>query len=458
MLTVLLVYELARRMFGAATGLLAGIVLASAIEFCMLAHAATPDSTLLLFTILTFYLFWIGSRNGSRAWFIPCGMAAGLAMLTKGPVGIVMPCAVIFLYLFWNGELKRLLDRRVLHGLLAFFVVAGPWYILVSVETRGVWIKQFIGKENLTRFAQPMEEHSGPIFYHLVGIIILFAPWSIVLGATIHNALREMRTQPEETPPQRDERQACRLLICWMLTYLVFFSLAATKLPNYVLPVYPALAILTARFLNRWRTNSARFPRWVMPVALAVLAAIGIVTGVGLAIGGGLIPLAGVKMVTFPGLERWLWLGAIPILGAAVAGFYLLRQRRDLLIASLAITSVSFVALIAAFPANSFDRYKAPRELVMQSGVRQSHRDIRLLALEWFQPSVVFYSQREVERINTWPEAGRVLAMEAPVYLFVPEPVWIRVQDKHANALAYRTIARQFDFLRNCDVLVVTNQ
>ena len=79
----------------------------------MLAHAATPDSTLLSFTVLTFYLFWIGSRNEGRAWFVPCGMAAGLAALTKGPVGVVVPCAVIFFYLLWNRELKRLLDRRI---------------------------------------------------------------------------------------------------------------------------------------------------------------------------------------------------------------------------------------------------------------------------------------------------------------------------------------------------------
>src|SRR5580698_8409560 len=71
MATVLLVYELARRMFGAATGLLAGIVLASALEFCMLSHAATPDGTLLTFTVLTMFSFWIGSRNGGRSWFLP---------------------------------------------------------------------------------------------------------------------------------------------------------------------------------------------------------------------------------------------------------------------------------------------------------------------------------------------------------------------------------------------------
>ena len=85
-LTMLLTYELARRMFDRRTGLLAGIVLASAIEFCMLAHAATPDSTLLLFTVLTYYLFWSRHEDNSRKWWLPTATACGLAVLTKGPV------------------------------------------------------------------------------------------------------------------------------------------------------------------------------------------------------------------------------------------------------------------------------------------------------------------------------------------------------------------------------------
>ena len=89
--SVLLTYALARRMFDAGTGLLAGLVLASSIEFSLLAHAATPDAVLLLCTMLTFYLFWRGAADGRRTWFVPTRAAAGLAVLAKGPVGILLP-------------------------------------------------------------------------------------------------------------------------------------------------------------------------------------------------------------------------------------------------------------------------------------------------------------------------------------------------------------------------------
>jgi 4-amino-4-deoxy-L-arabinose transferase-like glycosyltransferase len=459
MATVLLVYELARRMFGAATGLLSGIVLASALEFCMLSHAATPDGTLLTFTVLTMFSFWIGSRNGGRSWFLPCGIAAGLGVLTKGPVGVALPSAVIFFYLLWNRELKRLLDRRILLGLLGVFLVAAPWYILVTVETRGVWIKEFIGRENFGRFTRPMEDHSGPIFYHLVCILILFAPWSILIGATIWNAVREARQRASESSEATDQRSACRFLLCWVAVYLVVFSIAATKLPNYVLPIYPALAILTARCVEQWRTaRQPGLPRWIMPGVAVGFAIVGIVTAIGLALAGGLISVRGARIRTFPGLDNWLWLGLVPIAGALVAGIYLVRQKRSHFTSSLATTAVLFVGLIAAFPAGSFDAYKAPRRLVAQADLQQPNRDIRLVSLYWFQPSVVFYSRREVERLKDWPEAATCLAMHHPVYLFVPEPVWNKVRQEYPNATAYRTVARQFDFLKNCDILVVTNQ
>lgn len=91
-LAVLLTYELARRMFNSRpTAILAGVVLASAGQFAILSHAATPDSTLLCFTVLTYLMFWIGHANDGRRWWVPTAAACGLAMLTKGPVGVALP-------------------------------------------------------------------------------------------------------------------------------------------------------------------------------------------------------------------------------------------------------------------------------------------------------------------------------------------------------------------------------
>ena len=143
-----------------------------------MAHAATPDATLLLFTCLSFLAFWTGQLDESRRWWLPTAAACGLAVLTKGPIGVALPGLVILLYFAWNRELGRLLDRRFFGAALVFLLVAGPWYGLVANETRGEWVKAFIGRENLQRFANPMDQHDGPFYYYLAALPVMFAPWS----------------------------------------------------------------------------------------------------------------------------------------------------------------------------------------------------------------------------------------------------------------------------------------
>ena len=189
-LSVLLTYELGRSMFSPITGLLAGVVLASAVQFCLLSHAATPDAPLIFCTILTFYVFWVGHLNGGRSWFALGAVATGLAVLAKGPVGLGLPGLVVVLYFLWNREWRRWFDLRVFLALFIFLLVAAPWYILVTSETRGDYARGFFGTHNVNRFTNAMEGHSGPPIYYIGAILVLFVPWSCYIGATLWAAVQ----------------------------------------------------------------------------------------------------------------------------------------------------------------------------------------------------------------------------------------------------------------------------
>jgi len=518
-LTILLTYELARRMFDRATGLLAGVVLASAVEFCVLAHAATPDAPLLLFTVLTYLLFWVLHANGGRGWWVPTAAACGLAALSKGPVGVAVPGLVFLLYFAWNGELRRLLDRRIGWALLTLLLVAAPWYGLVATETRGAWPKAFFLNENVNRALTPMENHSGPIFYHAAALLVLFAPWSAVLCATLWYAVVEARVpavgklwlriapgrlavrlgaragQPNPPGPpslagkggdgptdwprgcsagavsQEDagiehpspsgggagggvEARPHRYLLCWFAAYLTVFSLVSTKLPNYVLPLYPALAVLTARFLVRWR-DGLTVPRWLTRAAVVGVALVGVLFAAALLIVGGTIPVP--KVRTFPGLEGWASLGLIPLIGAGAMAWRLRLGDRRGVVAAMAASAVLFVAGVATFVPAGMDPYKAPRGLVADARLDDPTRDLRVGSYDWFQPSVVFYAKREVAKLPGPHAAAEFLAVPTPGYLLIPEPTW-RQWIEPLTTTRHRVVARRFDFLRNCDVLVVTNE
>ena len=112
---------------------------------------ARSDALLNLFGVVTMLIFWNSYRDGGRGWLVPCGVASGLAVLTKGPVGLVLPSGVLLLFLLWSGKLALLRDRRLLWATLAFTLVIAPWYAWVGADTKADFLRGFLGKHNVSR-------------------------------------------------------------------------------------------------------------------------------------------------------------------------------------------------------------------------------------------------------------------------------------------------------------------
>jgi hypothetical protein len=127
---------------------------------------------------------------------------------------------------------------------------------------------------------------------------------------------------------------------------------------------------------------------------------------------------------------------------------------------AVAVASVAMVGVIAAGPPLVVDRYKAAKELVLTSGARQTDRDVRLAALQYFQDSqsLVFYAGRKVEVVHSVEQANQFLALPRPSYLFVPEPIWTEHFAGKPATPPHRVVARKYDFYRNADIIVVTNE
>lgn len=451
LLALLIVYELGRCLFSRAAALLAGLVLASSVAFCAAAHFANRDALLNLCTLLTLWCFWNHyTRQGW--WLLGAGAACGLGMLAKGPVALFLPMATTTLFLVVRRGLPRLCDVRLLGAALVFLLVAAPWYIWVGVETKGEWLAGFFWKHNVERTLGVLENHSGPLFYYVLVLIAGLTPWSVFLGPTIVFAIRH-RENVESEPPKAVG--GTRFLLCWIAVWFVFFTLVRTKLPNYILPAYPAVALLTASFLDDWRRGRLALAAWVMPTSLACLALVGLGVGVGLLLAGDALPLA-LTQRHMPGLERGAWLGLVFLVGAVMAAWCARRGRRAGLIGCVATASIVFTGALGFWGVDLVDRFKAPRPLAQALPEDQLRREVRVGALGYFQPSLVFYCQREVHCPETLIQTVEFLHTPLPVYLFVSEETWARL--RILAPASYRVLARHRDLYNGREVLLMTNE
>ena len=350
--TVLLTYAIGRRLDSPEVGRWAAIILASTIMFGVAARAATPDSLLIFCGTLAMALFVYGTFSNpansvdaaevalfptSICWALGIYSAMGLGVLAKGPVGFVIPTAVIGMYLLivrldasgtihsWRERflwLSRLLSplhflrtcwsMRPVTAITTLSVVALPWYLWVTLRTDGVWLREFLTVHNVGRAIQVMEGHGGPpILYYVVAILVGFFPWSVFaipVGGQIFAKLKQADAR---------SHRATVLLLCWVAVYVGVFSLASTKLPSYVTPCYPALAVLAGTFLQRWRT-AVEFRSLWLNAGFGNLILVGLLVSIGL-------PIAANYFL--PGVAWLGLLGAIPLAGGTAAVWFQRRQR-----------------------------------------------------------------------------------------------------------------------------------
>jgi 4-amino-4-deoxy-L-arabinose transferase-like glycosyltransferase len=480
--TLLAAYELARALFGKNTGLLAGLIAATSPMLCGAARFANPDALLNLASLLTLLIFWLGHRRLSTGWWFSLGAVTGLGMLAKGPVGLVLPALVGVLFMVWEGRARALLDRRAFLAVLSWCLVALPWYVWVTVDTKANFLRGFILRHNVERFLSPLESHAGSPLYYLGVLLVGTAPWSVFAGAVGWCALWSLRRREhaaqatDGVPPPMlraweawaADRQplgpevsapasAYRFLVAWIAVYLAFFTLAATKLPNYVLPAVVPCAILTARFLERWRSRQLVVPAWFLGLSLALMALVGVSIGTGIALASGIGELPLLRGRFIPGLAPWAWLGLVPVVGAAVCWRLGQQQRRTGLIACLTLSAVLLFAPLAAWGSVAFNHVKAPRSLAELTGAGDRARDLRIGAwrLEHL-PSLNFYVQRDVLPLQSEADLRGLLRYPVPVYVFLPASAWEQCSPR-CRRLG-REIARHADFYRNAQVVVLTNQ
>ncbi len=446
--TALIAWDMAPKEQKFLTALLSGLIVATSISVIVAARFVNPDSLLCASISGSLAVFWVFQARRSSHWLWVAAIFTGLGMLAKGPVGVVVPGGIVFFFLVIQGRWKELFAPHLLTGILVWCAIAFPWYIYVGVETHFEFIHDFFFKHNVGRFSAPMESHGGPPWYYIPVLLIGFAPWSIFLTPTIWTA-GKLAQEPAATEGAPTGREKLLFLGIWACLVFGLFSVTATKLPNYIMPAFPPLAILTASYLVRRALGVDGLPAWVWPACYGCLALVGIITMVGLLIASGMIPVQGAKMRIFPGLEYWTWLGLIPL--GTLAGMLALKNRPMPQLATLSLGAILFSGSFGIWNGSSLNPYKAPDHLAAAVPAGQLGREVQFCTFGWFQPSIVFYCKREVRPFeeHQLAEIEGFLAAPRESYLFTTDQLAAKLQERGWNMVE---LTMQYDFYKNAKV------
>jgi len=402
--TLLLIWLLARRMFDERSAWIAGIVFATSPLVMVFARVVIFDMTLAFFVTLTLAAFWLsGAAEGPRR-DLDCLMfaAAGIATITKGPVGFVLPLLTILVYATVQhkfGELKRL---AWLPGIALFLVVSLPWFIDVSIRNPD-FPRYAFWNESVLRFTTAQAHRSGSVFYYIPVFLVGFVPWSFALLFAGVNRVRSWKRLREPGAAPR------AFLLAWALVTFAFFSISHSKLPAYFLPAIPALALLMGDIWNRDVRAHApgRRPDW-LTAAFAVLIAIGIVTA---ALPPWLqspsmhrVMVRKIDPDVLAQLLSSIFYSGLIIAALGILGRNLVSRSRERVytVGSLAILACT-VPLLAVRCWGTIESYArtSSTERLAFTILRGSDRDLPIYGYYYFRTGLPFYLRRPVGLVTT---------------------------------------------------------
>lgn len=397
-------------------GLIAAGVLGTSLLFAGMSRMALTDPALVLGIAAALACYWRMEEGRDRAtsYALLCflgGVGVGIAVMAKGPLGL-LPGVIALIYMIARRDFSFLARARwaLLLGIVGILLVAAPWYVAIWRTQGEEFYREFVVQQNISRFGDPIQGHSGPFFYYIPVLLLGLLPWSFYLVAA------PVRRRPLD--------RFDLFLAIWVLFPFVMFSAMSTKLPHYMAPALPALAILIAREID-WRLrDGAAKPRWVATGSWIMGALGAVMVVLGLASDALLRDVHGAALwapgAVLAGGFAWALVRfhrakdharACLIAGAAtIAGF-------------LAITLVSLPLLVRIQVINQVTIDAHAAAIAATDGSPQG----RLFTFAYFEPSLFYYSDGAMET-GREPELHEFLAR-------VPEgaTAWIICRDKHED-------------------------
>jgi len=318
----------AARLYGPATSAEILLLFPTCVGTFAFARAATPDMLFTAFVGLAMVAAWQVVSNAQepsrRFWCIVFGVGLGAATLAKGPAAIVLAGGSMALWALTGRRWWQAFWLAHPLAVLTFCVVALPWYVLCAVRNPG-FAQTFLFAHNVQRYFTPFFRHEQPLWFYAPVLLLGLVPWTVLLVGVARDVVRVWRER-------RWKESSGFFFACWAVSPVVLFSFSKSKLPGYVLPALPALALLVVRSAVRAREQKDHFGGWLLVGVGATFAALAFSAGYWLK---RLPPQAGLndpKRVV-------LWLAEAAAVGVIIAALGLLGRPGAALAASAILTA-----------------------------------------------------------------------------------------------------------------------
>lgn len=388
-LAILATWYVGNRLRGPPVGLLSAAVLASAQLFAALGHFNTLDMGVAAFLAMAVFAFVLAQRDAAsvparRGWMLAAWAAAALATLSKGLIGPALPAAALIIYVFIERDWRLFSRLHLAPGIAVYLAITAPWFVAVA-HANPEFAHFFFIHEHLERFATRVHGRYQPMWYFVPILLGGLIPWTLTFFPALARSWRG--DGPARFKP-------LRFLAVWAGTVFVFFSVSSSKLPSYILPIFPALAVLIGAALptlgKRWAAGQA------------LVAA---VTGVAAAIAAPALLMRAAKpelpATLLADLVPWVVAAALAMaIGSALAA--LLAWRDRVVPAALALAAAGIATgQLALTGHGTLSPVYSAYHVVAQARPHLTRLtdDVPFFTVETFDHSLLFYLRRTVTMV-----------------------------------------------------------
>jgi 4-amino-4-deoxy-L-arabinose transferase-like glycosyltransferase len=428
-------YLLGRKMFKGGVGILAGFIIATGLQYIIQARIATFDIPLVFFEILSLLFFFYWLEDKLPRYYYLFFLMLGLAVLMKGPVGIVLPLFVMITYLSFTGGLKDLFNFRMILGLIIAFLAGGTWYTAQTLIHGRVFLDSIFGFYTTGMYLVPIEQHFGPWYFYLPVMIIGFMPWISFLPFSIAYQWKNRGDSDN------------LFAILWLGIVFIFFSIAGTKLPGYIMSLYPLAAISVSKMIQDHLSGENSGLPLLISRAYKTLAVFSIAL---------LVIAASIRMFEFPDIiDKFIVNVTFTLLilgiGGIISSLWFFKKRGSIApIVVLVITMLVFSVYTAGSIMITLDDFKPMKAISQRINSQYMGNEVIIGYKVLNKGSFMHYLDKPV----VW--VGNILELRE--YLKLPEKMLLITNERDFLNLGHDNRESIFFIYKAGDMVLLSNQ